>query len=56
MHPFRNSMKDVQTMPGTDIDSDHNFLVAKICTRLKKIIIKFRKGEPRWDLEKLYAQ
>jgi hypothetical protein len=28
----------VQTLPGADIDSDHNLLVAKICTRLKKII------------------
>jgi exonuclease III len=35
---FRNSVKDVQTLPGADIDSDHNLLVAKICTRLKKII------------------
>ena len=28
-HRFRNSVKDVQTLPGTDIDSDHNLLVAK---------------------------
>jgi endonuclease/exonuclease/phosphatase family metal-dependent hydrolase len=52
---FRNSVKDVQTLPGTDIDSDHNLLVAKICTRLKKIM-RFHKKKPRWDLEKLYAQ
>jgi endonuclease/exonuclease/phosphatase family metal-dependent hydrolase len=31
---FRNSVKDVQTQPGADIDADHNLLVAKICTRL----------------------
>jgi len=42
-------------MPGADIDSDHNLLVAKICTRLKKII-RFQKRRPQWDLEKLYAQ
>jgi hypothetical protein len=42
-------------MPGADIDSDHNLLVAKICTRLKKNI-SFHKRKPRWDLEKLYAQ
>ena len=30
-------MKDVQTQPGADIDSDHNVPVAKISTRLKKI-------------------
>ncbi|PNF39636.1 hypothetical protein B7P43_G05675 [Cryptotermes secundus] len=28
-HRFRNSVKDVKTMPGADIDSDHNILVAK---------------------------
>jgi hypothetical protein len=52
---FRNSVKDVQTLPVADTDSDHNLLVAKICTRLKKII-RFRKRKPRWDLENLYAQ
>jgi hypothetical protein len=45
----------VQTLLGEDIDSDHNLLVAKISTRLKKII-RFQKRRPRWDLEKLYAQ
>jgi endonuclease/exonuclease/phosphatase family metal-dependent hydrolase len=44
-HRFRNSMKDVQTMHGADIDSDHNLLTAKFCTRLKKII-KTQKGKP----------
>jgi len=51
-HRFRNSVEDVQTLPGADIDSDHNLLVAKICTRLKKII-RFQKRRPQWDLEKL---
>jgi hypothetical protein len=31
-------VKDVQALLGANIDSDHNLLVAKICTRLKKII------------------
>jgi len=48
-------VNDVQTMPGADIDSDHNLLVAKICTRLKKFI-RFQKRRPQWDLEKLYVQ
>jgi hypothetical protein len=48
-------VKDVQTLPGADIDSDHNLLVAKICTRLKKII-RFQKGRTQRDVEKLYAQ
>jgi endonuclease/exonuclease/phosphatase family metal-dependent hydrolase len=52
---FRNSVKDVQTLPGADIDSDHNLLIATICTSLKKII-RFHKRKPRWGLEKLYAQ
>jgi len=42
-------------LPGADIDSDHNLLVAKVRTRLKKII-RFQKSRPRWDLEKLYIQ
>ncbi|PNF33673.1 hypothetical protein B7P43_G12347 [Cryptotermes secundus] len=37
-HRFRNSVKDVKTLPGADIDSDHNLLVAKFQTRLKEII------------------
>jgi len=36
-HRFRNSVKDVKTMQGADIDSDHNLLVAKFRTKLKKI-------------------
>jgi len=52
---FRNSVKDVQTLPGADTDPDHNLLVAIVRTRLKKII-RFQKSRPRWDLEKLYAQ
>jgi len=27
---FRNSVKDVQTLPGADIDSDHNVLVCQV--------------------------
>jgi hypothetical protein len=41
--------------PGAGIDSDNKLLVAKICTRLKKII-RFQKRRPQLDLEKLYAQ
>ena len=54
-HRFRNSVKDVQTLPGAQIDSDHNLQVAKVRTRLKKMI-RFQKIRPRWDLEKLYAR
>jgi hypothetical protein len=48
-------VKDVQTLPGADIDSDHNLLVTKFRTSLKKII-RFQKRKPRWDLEKLHYQ
>ena len=44
-HRFRIGVKDVQTLPGADIDADHNLLVAKICTRLKKIIRYVRNEE-----------
>jgi hypothetical protein len=37
-HGFRNSVKDVETVPGADIDFNLNILVAKICTGLKKIV------------------
>jgi hypothetical protein len=48
-------VKDVHTQLGADIDSGHNLLVVKICTRLKRII-RFQKRKPVWDLEKLQAQ
>jgi hypothetical protein len=35
-------MKDAQTLPGADTDPDHNLLVAKMCTKLKKIA-KYQK-------------
>jgi len=48
-------VKDVQTLPGADIDSDHNLLVPKICTRWKKII-RMQKKKPQRGLEKLFVQ
>jgi hypothetical protein len=48
-------VKAVQTQTGAYIDSDHNLLVAKICTRLKRII-RFQKRKPVRNLEKLQAQ
>jgi hypothetical protein len=44
-------MKGVQARRGADVDSDHNLLVGKICTKLKKTM-KFQKQNPRWDLQK----
>ena len=54
-HRSRNSVKNVQTLPGADIDSDHNLLVANVRTSLKNII-RSQKSRLRCDLEKLYAQ
>ena len=48
-------MKDVQTLRGADTDSDHNLLIAKVRTRLKKTI-RFKNSRPRWDLEKIHDQ
>jgi len=50
-YKFRNNIKGAQTPLRADTDSDHNVLVAEICTRLQKIT-RFQKGKPRWDLEK----
>jgi hypothetical protein len=38
-------VKAVQTLRGVDINSDHNLVVVKICTRLK--IIKVPKGKSK---------
>ena len=45
----------MQTLLGAGIDSDHNLLVAKICTRLKKML-RFHQSRTQWDLQKLYVQ
>ena len=34
---FRNSIRDMKTLPGADIDSDHKLLVAEVQTSLKAI-------------------
>jgi hypothetical protein len=52
---FPNQCEECAQLPGADIDSDHNLLVDKICTRWKKII-RFQKRRPRFDLGKLYTQ
>jgi hypothetical protein len=42
----------VHIVIGAGIGSDHNLLVARICTRFKKII-NLQKGKPTWDIQKL---
>jgi hypothetical protein len=42
-------------MSGADMHFGHNILVAKMCTRLKKIM-RFKNGKPVWDLEKLRSK
>jgi hypothetical protein len=48
-------MKYVQTLPEANTNSDHDLLVAKTCTRLKKIV-RLQKGKSRRALEKVQAQ
>jgi hypothetical protein len=40
----------MQRMPSAYTDSGHNFLVAKICTRLKKIVI------PKGKMKKVFGE
>ena len=47
---FRNSIRFVKTLPGADIDSDQNLLVAEVQTRLKAIK-KAGKRKPKWNSE-----
>ncbi|XP_026476325.1 craniofacial development protein 2-like [Ctenocephalides felis] len=49
---FRNSVKDVKTYPGADVDSDHNLLTADIETKPKNIR-KTGKKRQRWNLENM---
>jgi hypothetical protein len=51
---FRNSVKNGQTLPGADTDSDYNLLVAKIYTRLNKIM--FPKAKTKMGFVEVYAQ
>jgi len=44
-----------ETATGADIDCGHYILVAKFCTRLKKII-RFQEGKQGWNQDKFYAQ
>ena len=48
---FRNGVRRVCTLPGADINSDHNLLMSEVNFRLKKV----HKGnmKKRWNLEKL---
>jgi hypothetical protein len=43
---FRNSIRDVKTLPGADIDSDHNLLVAEV----QKM---FENRKSKWYLENI---
>ncbi|XP_068081777.1 craniofacial development protein 2-like [Anabrus simplex] len=48
---FRNQELDCKTLPGADMDSDHNLLVIKCHLKLNKL--KKGKNAKRWDLDKL---
>ena len=42
-------MLDLKTLPGADIDSDHNLLVAEVQTRLKSIKKAGKRKPNRWN-------
>jgi hypothetical protein len=44
-HRCTNNMKHELALPGANIDSDHNILIAKTCSMLKKIR-NFQKAKP----------
>ena len=44
----------MQKLRAASIYCDSDFVNAKMCIRLKKII-NFQKGKPRWNVENLYA-
>ena len=52
---FKNRRRDVKTLPGADIDSDHNLLVAEVQTRLKEIN-NDGKRKPKWNLERIKSK
>jgi len=53
-HRFINSVRAVQTVPGADVDSNFNLVVAKIRIKLKKII-RFQK-KTTMGFGELYTQ
>ena len=49
---FRNSVKKSYAYPEADCDSDHNLIIEKLETRLKKVK-KLKNNKPKYDLEHL---
>jgi hypothetical protein len=52
---FRNGIRDAKTLPGADIDSDHNLLVAEVQTRLKAIE-NAEKRKPKLNLKRIKSK
>uniref|UniRef100_A0A8D8R6E3 Craniofacial development protein 2 n=1 Tax=Cacopsylla melanoneura TaxID=428564 RepID=A0A8D8R6E3_9HEMI len=48
---YKNSIINVKTYPGADVDSDHNLLAAELRTRLKHV--KKKANCKKWNTEKL---
>ena len=45
----------MKKLPGADIDSDHNLLVAEVQTWLKAVE-KGGKRKPKWNLERIKSK
>jgi hypothetical protein len=52
---FRNSTRHLKTIPGVDIDSDHNLQVAEEQTKLQSIK-KAGNRKPKWSLERIKSK
>ena len=52
---IKNSIRDVKTFPGAEIDSDHNLLVAELQIKLKAIK-KVGKRKPKMNLERIKSK
>jgi exonuclease III len=51
---YRNSVKNAKAYPGADVDSDHNLVVMKFSTRLKRV--EKSKGRKRWNMANLRSK
>ena len=50
-HRFRNSVKNACSLPGADVDSDHNPVMMKVRLRLKRL--KTVQRQLKWNAEVL---
>ena len=52
---FGNCIRDMKTLPGADLDIDHNLLAAEVQTHLKQIR-KAGKKKLKFNLKKIKSK